>query len=119
MSGGDRFMIFEQNLLKIWVLLNHKSFGFEKEEQAILDVIQSSFKSDGWNLQHSPVQTDIEKINSTISKFNNKAKMDLLKDVSEGTIRKTDSGGAYELSLNGERLAISTTFKPSEWLESI
>ena len=103
MGIGERLQEFEERLLKVWVLLNCETFGYKKEETELLNQIKQSFNSDGWDMHFKDLSLRSE-LSEAISEFNQKAKIDILKVVSEFKIEREENGGAYVLIHNDGRM---------------
>ena len=116
MSGGDRFATFEQNLLKIYVLLNYRTFGAKQEEVNLLNKIRDNFESDGWKMHLSlfPKHPDIEGINKAILDVNEKANVNLISIVSDLDIELEEGGGGYSLNFESGRRMVYPTMPSNQ-----
>ena len=90
---------FEQNLMKMWIFLNHYSFGKNSlnEEKALMVEIKNSFKSDGYESYLKP-SLEINKITSLISELNKKLSKEqkkIFEELKNCSIERVENGGSH------------------------
>lgn len=94
MSTGDRIVVMEDNLMKIWVFMNHNELkDSDEDRKKLLEMIREYFKE--------PINQDLpnlEKINEQIAHIKETLKIDLIDIVKDFGLGREENGGAHKVT---------------------